>query len=191
MSRNKEDTDKLAVTAFDAALKQLARSDSSTLALGNETVKDRAIETLIAQFEEASQNDDGIEFWYARDLQSLLGYDRWENFINVIKKSKIACESTSYIVTDHFRDVTKMVPIGSGGERPTEDIQLTRYACYLVAQNGDSRKKPIAFAQTYFAVQTRKQEIIEQRLLDIVRVAAREKLSKSEKNYLVLFMNVE
>ena len=159
MSRNKEDTDKLAETAFDAALKQLAGSDSSTLVLGNETVKDRAIETLIAQFEEASQNDDGIEFWYARDLQSLLGYDRWENFINVIKKSKIACESTSYIVTDHFRDVTKMVPIGSGGERPTEDIQLTRYACYLVAQNGDSRKKPVAFAQTYFAIQTRRQEI--------------------------------
>jgi DNA-damage-inducible protein D len=149
MNKNKEDA---VIQANPAGTKSLS-------VMGQKASQDETIETLIAQFENASQNDDGIEFWYARDLQLLLGYDRWENFSNAIQKAKIACESTSYIVNDHFRDVTKMVPIGSGSERPTEDIQLTRYACYLVAQNGDSRKKPIAFAQAYFAIQTRRQEI--------------------------------
>ncbi len=124
-----------------------------------EGINHGAIEKLIAQFEDVAQNDEGIDFWFSRDLQSLLGYDRWENFLKVIDKAKLACESTGYKIDDHFRDVRKMVALGSGAERETADIQMTRYACYLVAQNGDSRKKPIAFAQTYFAIQTRKLEI--------------------------------
>ncbi len=109
------------------------------------------------------------------------GYSKWDNFLNVIEKAKKACENAGGMVSDHFADVGKMVPLGSGSERQIDDMALTRYACYLIAQNGDAAKSEIAFAQTYFAVQTRKQEIIEQRLLDIARVSAREKLSKSEK----------
>jgi DNA-damage-inducible protein D len=124
--------------------------------------------------------DSAVEFWYARDLQAVLGYDRWENFKKVIDKAVISCESTGVNVSDHFRDVTKMVPIGSGAERPVEDIMLTRYACYLIAQNGDSRKEPIAFAQSYFAIQTRKQEIIEERIQLQERLHARQKLRESE-----------
>jgi DNA-damage-inducible protein D len=114
-------------------------------------------------------------------LQEILGYSKWENFSKVIGKAKTSCESSGVEVKNHFPDVRKMVSIGSGTQRLIEDIALSRYACYLVAQNGDPEKSEVAFAQTYFAVQTRKQEIIEQRLLDVARVAAREKLSKSEK----------
>lgn len=124
--------------------------------------------------------DSEVEFWYARDLQGVLGYDRWENFKKVIDKAVMSCESTGVTVSDHFRDVTKMVPIGSGAERPVEDIMLTRYACYLIAQNGDSRKEPIAFAQSYFAIQTRKQEIIEERIYLQERLQTRQKLRESE-----------
>jgi DNA-damage-inducible protein D len=110
-----------------------------------------------------------------------LGYAKWDNFIKVIDKAKESCVNSGGTVSDHFADIGKMVVIGSGSEREIEDIALTRYACYLVAQNGDATKNEIAFAQTYFAVQTRKQEIIERRLLDIDRVTAREKLTRSEK----------
>jgi DNA-damage-inducible protein D len=136
---------------------------------------------LFEQFENACYDYNGIECWSARELQSILGYSKWDNFLNVIEKAKKACENAGLALSDHFADVGKMVVIGSGTERQIEDIALTRYACYLIAQNGDAAKPSIAFAQTYFAVQTRKQEIIEQRLLDVARVSAREKLSKSEK----------
>lgn len=125
--------------------------------------------------------DDGeIEYWFARDLQKTLGYDRWENFTNVIKKAKVACETLAIDTFDHFRDVTKMVTIGQNVPKQIDDIMLTRYACYLIAQNGDSRKEQIAFAQTYFALQTRKQELIEQRLELEDRLQARAKLKESE-----------
>jgi DNA-damage-inducible protein D len=124
--------------------------------------------------------DSDIEFWYARDLQKILGYDRWENFSNVIEKAKKACQNSKIELSDHFRDVTKMVKLGSGAVREIVDIILTRYACYLIAQNGDSSKEEIAFAQTYFALQTRKQELIEQRLELETRLEARAKLKDSE-----------
>lgn len=121
-----------------------------------------------------------IEFCYARDLMGLLGYDRWENFIKVVDKAKNSCKNSEIDENDHFRDVTKMVNIGSGAERPVPDTMLTRYACYLVAQNGDARKKEIAFAQTYFALQTRKQELLEDRIALLGRMEARQKLKESE-----------
>lgn len=139
------------------------------------------ITQLHHDFESVSQKKDDIEFWYARDLQKLLGYNEWRNFLQVINKAKQACENSKHEVSDHFVDVNKMVPLGSGSQREIEDIKLTRYSCYLLAQNGDPRKNEIAFAQTYFAVQTRKQEIIEQRIAEVERLQAREKLSQSEK----------
>jgi DNA-damage-inducible protein D len=130
----------------------------------------------IAHYDEESQ----IEFWYARELQPALGYARWENFQTAIKKAKTSCESAGIMVSDHFRDVTKMVGIGSNTTREINDLKLTRYACYLIAQNGDPRKDEIAFAQSYFALQTRKQELIEDRINLLRRFEARERLSKSE-----------
>ena len=128
-----------------------------------------------------TEEKDNIEFWYARDLQIQLGYKRWENFIETIKKAMQSCENTGIEVDNHFREVTKMIQIGSGARRNLQDYMLTRYACYLIAQNGDSKKEEIAFAQTYFAVQTRKQEIIEDRIKLMNRLEAREKLKESEK----------
>lgn len=121
-----------------------------------------------------------IDFWYARELMQGLGYERWENFSKVIDKAIIACQNTKVNPDNHFRDVTKMVEVGSGAERPVDDIMLTRYACYLIAQNGDPRKQEIAFAQSYFALQTRRQELVEERLHLQERLEAREKLRKSE-----------
>lgn len=162
MSEKKPDTDKLAGMAFDEALTRLANTNPKELSdISKETVSDGAIEQLIARFEDSSQVDENdVEFWFARDLQVLLGYESsWQNFTNVIQKAKDSCESSGNNVSDHFNDVIKMVSIGSGATREMTDIRLTRYACYLVAQNGDSRKKPVSFAQTYFAIQTRRQEI--------------------------------
>ena len=145
-------------------------------------MKKELITELLQQFENACYEIKGMECWSARELQTILGYSRWENFTNAIDKGRKACETAGEAVSDHFRDITKMIDLAKGAQREIEDIALTRYACYLIAQNGDAGKLAIAFAQTYFAVQTRKQEIIEQRLLDIARVAAREKFSRSEKN---------
>jgi DNA-damage-inducible protein D len=144
-------------------------------------MKKEQIQQLFAQFENICYLYNGIECWSARELQLLLGYAKWDNFSKVIDKAKTAAQNAEIKLTDHFADIGKMVDLGSGSQRKIEDTALTRYACYLIAQNGDASKPEIAFAQTYFAVQTRKQEIIEQRLLDIARVSAREKLSKSEK----------
>jgi len=140
------------------------------------------INSLTDNFEaHAQQTENGIVYWLARDLQHLLGYTEWRNFTAVVTKAKTACEVSNHGVADHFVDVTKMVDLGSGSQREVDDIMLTRYACYLIAQNGDPRKQEIAFAQTYFAVQTRKAELIEQRLLEVERVSARKKLSETEK----------
>lgn len=144
-------------------------------------MKKELILELFQQFENARYLYNDVECWSARDLQEILGYTKWDNFKNAISKAKIASENVGVFVSDHFADVGKMVEVGSGALREIDDIALTRYACYLIAQNGDPSKNEIAFAQTYFAVQTRKQEIVEQRLLDVDRVSAREKLSKSEK----------
>jgi DNA-damage-inducible protein D len=124
--------------------------------------------------------DSNVEFWYGRELQTVLGYVEWRNFLEVIDKARIACSQSGINMSDHFVDVNKMVKIGSGTERHIDDIMLTRYACYLVAQNGDPRKDQIAFAQSYFAIQTRKQEIIEERVRLQERIQARHKLRESE-----------
>jgi len=131
-------------------------------------------------FEDCAQKADGVEFWLARDLQKLLEYDEWRNFIKVIEKAKIACANSGQKVPDHFVEVNKKVKIGSETERDIEDYILSRYACYLIAQNGDPRKDQIAFAQSYFAIQTRKQELIEQRINLVERMNARQKLVTSE-----------
>jgi len=135
---------------------------------------------LHRHFEDYVCNAGGVEFWYARDLQVLLGYKEWRNFLNVVEKARESCKNSKHENADHFVDVNKMVSLGSGSEREIPDIMLTRYACYLIAQNGDPRKDEIAFAQSYFAVQTRKQEIIEEHIRLAERLRARDRLRESE-----------
>ncbi len=144
-------------------------------------MKANEITDLFNMFEAAASEYQGVECWSAREIQSLLGYSKWENFYKVVEKAKESAENAGERVVDHFPDVRKMVSIGSGAEKEIDDILLTRYACYLIAQNGDSRKEQIAFAQNYFAVQTRRAELISQRLLEGERVKVRAKLAETEK----------
>lgn len=145
-------------------------------------MKKEIIQSLTKNFEEfANKTNEGIEFWLARDLQNLLGYEKWSNFLNVVEKAKISCQTNKQEPSYHFADAGKTIEMPKTAVREVDDIMLTRYACYLVAQNGDPRKEEIAFAQTYFALQTRKAELIEQKILEHERVQARHKLAKTEK----------
>lgn len=131
-------------------------------------------------FEESVYTQKGVEYWMARDLQKLLDYDEWRNFLKVIDKARLACSNSGQNMSDHFVDVNKTIPMPKGAEKDIQDIMLTRYACYLIAQNGDPRKEQIAFAQSYFAIQTRRQELLEERIALVERLRAREKLADTE-----------
>ncbi len=144
-------------------------------------MKKETIIKLSRSFEELMLTQDGIECWMARDLQFLFEYATWDNFLGVIEKAKIACNNSNQLVINHFREVTKMVSVGDAAKRVILDFMLSRYACYLIAQNGDPRKEPIAFAQSYFAIQTRKQELLEKHIDNVERLLARQKLKKTEK----------
>lgn len=147
-------------------------------------MEQQIIKSLTENFESyANKTENGVEFWFARDLQNLLGYAEWRNFLNVVSKAKTACELSGSKVIDHFVDINKTIKMPKTAEKTVPDIMLTRYACYLIAQNGDSGKEEIAFAQTYFAVQTRRFEIIEKKLQEFERLRARQKLTETEKEF--------
>ena len=143
-------------------------------------MKKEIISNLRKSFEDYANETGGLEFWFARDLQKLLDYEDWRNFLNVIEKARIACEKSQQNIADHFVDINKTIQMPKGASKEIPDFMLTRYACYLIAQNGDSKKEQIAFAQSYFAVQTRKQELIEKRIALSERLNARQKLIASE-----------
>lgn len=143
-------------------------------------MKKEIIMHLNKTFEDSAYTQNGVEYWMARDIQKLLDYTEWRNFLLVIDKAKIACMNSGQDISDHFVDVNKTIPMPKGAEKDIQDIMLTRYACYLIAQNGDPRKEQIAFAQSYFAIQTRRQELLEERIALVERVRAREKLADTE-----------
>lgn len=144
-------------------------------------VKKEIIIQLNRKFEDAADQQEGVEYWMARDIQKLLDYDEWRNFLKVIDKAKTACRKSRQQVADHFVDANKTIPMPKGASKVVDDLMLTRYACYLIAQNGDPRKDQIAFAQSYFAVQTRKQELLEERIALVERMTARAKLAATER----------
>lgn len=138
---------------------------------------------LLAKTLDDFRHQNGTEYWYARDLWELLGYSSWRNFIPVINRAKDSCQTSGFIVEDHFASIRKMVDLGSGSQREIDDYKLTRYACYLIAQNGDPRIPEIAFSQMYFAMQTRKQEVLEKNIEEIERLVSRQKLGETEKEF--------
>ena len=141
----------------------------------------RTIELYRKKFDDIRHESQGIEYWYARELMKLLDYVQWRNFENAVNRAMISCENNGNLIVNHFSKINSTIEVGNGAHRQVEDYMLTRYACYLIAENGDPRKEQIAFAQSYFAVQTRKQELIEERISYIERTEARERLKESEK----------
>jgi DNA-damage-inducible protein D len=152
-------------------------------------MENKELQTLYKTFDDIKHTENGVEFWFARELYPLLGYTRWDNFDTTIQRAKEACKNAKSLVEDHFLHVQKMAKIGLDIEKSIDDMKLTRYACYLTALNGDPRKKEVAFAQAYFVTQTRKMEVLEQRMAELERINSREKLKITEKDFSTLAMS--